>query len=257
MIQVKNLSTRYARNAPEVLHDVSFGLGEGEIGILLGPNGSGKSTLIQCLLGQMKRAEGEILIGGKPVMEMRTSDRARLLAYVPQTPSFAPSTVYDAVMLGRLPYFAFAPTKEDQDIVETVLAEMSLEHLATRNVLELSGGERQRVAIARALAQQSRILLFDEPTSNLDISAETTIAEMVKALAKKKGLTVLLSMHDINLALGIGDRFLFLKDGRLVSDGDADSVNEKTIESVFGIHAKRVYVEDKTLFIYGGNGDES
>lgn len=252
MIDVSHLSTRYSKSSPEVLHDVSFSLKEGEITVLLGPNGAGKSTLIQCILGQMKRREGAIILNGKPIEETKHIERARLMAYVPQSPSFAPATVYDAVMLGRIPYFAFAPTKEDHDIVEEALHEMSLDDLATRNVAELSGGEKQRVAIARALAQKSRILLFDEPTSNLDISAETLIAEMVKGLAKKKGLTVLLSMHDLNLALSVGDRFLFLKDGKIISDGDRDSVTEKTVESVFGVKCERVQINEKTIFVYGG-----
>ena len=252
MIEVSHLSTAYTKKSPEVLHDVSFTMNEGEITVLLGPNGAGKSTLIQCLLGQMKRAQGEIRFKGKPLAGMKSAERARSFAYVPQSPRFAPATVYDAVMLGRLPYFAFAPTKEDQDVVEEVLSDMSLADLAMRNVMELSGGEKQRVAIARALAQRSEALLFDEPTSNLDIAAETMIAGMVKTLAKEKGLTVLLSMHDINLALSVGDRFLFLKEGRAVSFGDKESVTEKVIANVFGIQAKSLQIDKQKLFIFGG-----
>jgi iron complex transport system ATP-binding protein len=118
--------------------------------------------------------------------------------------------------------------------------------------MELSGGERQKVALARALAQETKILVLDEPTSNLDIAAEVNIVKMVKNLAKERGFTVLLSMHDLNLALSIGDEFAFLKQGQIRAYGGPMTMNEDTIASVFGIHAKRVHIEERDFIVYGG-----
>jgi len=252
MIEVKALKTRYHHNAPEVLHDVSFTLEEGKGGVVLGPNGAGKSTILKCLLGLLKY-EGSIQLFGKELREMKPSERAKLIAYVPQNLSFGPSTVYDAVMVGRIPHFVFAPGEEDHRVVKETLAELGLEELADRNVMELSGGERQKVAIARALVQEAKVLIFDEPTSNLDIAAEQSIAKTIRSLCLDKGLTVLLSIHDLNLALSLGDCFALLKGGRIVAFGDESVVNEENIADVFGVSSKRVRVDNQNLIVFGGN----
>ncbi|MBO6284984.1 MAG: ABC transporter ATP-binding protein [Bacilli bacterium] len=252
MITCTHLSTHYGKNTPDVLQDLSFHLEKGKVGVLLGSNGAGKSTLLKCVLGEL-RYQGEILVDGQNLKELKPKQRAALIAYVPQNLSFAPSSVFDAVMVGRIPHFAFAPSKEDEEIVWSTLGDLGMEELALRNVLELSGGERQKVAIARAMVQQAKVLIFDEPTSNLDIAAEHAVVEMVESIAKEKGLTVLLSMHDLNLALEVGDTFAFLKDGRIIAQGDEDIVNEKTIAEAFGIIARRVSVDNKGFIVYGGH----
>ena len=251
MIRLEHVTASYSRKGPKVLDNVSFELKEGNVGVLLGPNGSGKSTLLKCVLGLLKY-EGEIYFDEKAASQMASSECSKLIAYVPQDLAFAPSTVFDAVMLGRLPYFGLAPSEEDRFIVLKTLDEMGLAELVLRNVMELSGGERQKVALARALAQETKILVLDEPTSNLDIAAEVNIVKMVKNLAKERGFTVLLSMHDLNLALSIGDEFAFLKQGQIRAYGGPMTMNEDTIASVFGIHAKRVHIEERDFIVYGG-----
>lgn len=252
MIELRNVSASYRKKGPKVIRDISFTLEQGKVGVLLGPNGAGKSTLIRCVLGLL-RYEGEILLDGTPCSSMSVHERSKKIAYVPQSLSFAPATVYDAVMVGRLPHFGLTPSEEDKLAVMKAIIDMGLEGVAMRNVLELSGGERQKVAIARALAQEANILILDEPTSNLDIAAETNISKMVKFLAKERGFTVLLSMHDLNLALSIGDRFLFLKEGTLYGSGGIEAVDEETIANVFGIQAKRVHIENREFILYGGD----
>ena len=252
MINISHLSVAYRRKDAPVLKDINLDVKPGEIVILLGPNGAGKSTLLQSVLGNLKPQQGEITIANTPNAKLKTSERARLLAYVPQHFSFAPSSVYDAIMVGRIPYFGFSPREEDHKIVRDVIQEMSLEELALRNVLELSGGERQRVAIARAIAQQTKILILDEPTSNLDISAETKASAMVATMAKEKGLTVLMSMHDINLALTLGDRFAFLRDGKLIACLKREEVGTGIIADVFGIKVKAIPNNGHDYFIYEG-----
>ena len=250
MIGFEHLSTRYSKKSPEVLRDVSFTLEKGQIGILLGPNGAGKSTLIHCVLGTMKRYEGNVLIDGVNARELTTSERAKKIAFVPQNPSFSPSFVYDCVLLGRLPHFRITPSEHDHQVVEEVLEEMNLAGLAFRNVLELSGGERQRVAIARALAQQADILLLDEPTSNLDVSAELMIRSTLRELAKKKGLTMLIAVHDLNLALSLGDRFALLKEGRLVDFGGPDTLTGSRIEETYGVQARFVESDGQRYIVF-------
>lgn len=252
MIELRHLSSSYGKRRDDVLHDVSFTLSKGQIGIVLGPNGAGKSTLLKSVVGLLQPISGEIDIEGKPLSEYKARERAQKIAYVPQSISFAPATVFATVMLGRLPYFSFSPSKEDERIVTETLEEMGLAGFAERNVLELSGGEKQKVAIARALAQQTDIIVFDEPTSNLDITNEAAIVSAVSELAKEKGKTVLFSIHDLNLALTAGDHFLFLNEGKVVSEGDASIFTEETVEKTFGIHATKLMTQEGTYFIYGG-----
>ncbi|MBQ9456938.1 MAG: ABC transporter ATP-binding protein [Bacilli bacterium] len=252
MIELRHLSSSYGKRQEDVLRDVSFTLQKGQVGIILGPNGAGKSTLLKSVVGLLRPVAGEILIEGKPLSEYKARERAAKIAYVPQSISFAPATVFATVMLGRLPYFSFAPSKEDEKIVRDTLEEMGLASFAERNVLELSGGEKQKVAIARALAQQTDIIVFDEPTSNLDITNESAIVSAVSELAKEKGKTILFSIHDLNLALATGNHFLFLKEGSAIAEGDVSVFTEETVEKTFGIKTTKLTTEEGTYFIYGG-----
>ena len=250
MIRFENLSFRYARLEEIVLKNVSFAADSGKIVVFLGPNGVGKSTLLKCAAGLLPHYEGEIYFGEAPLKQMRASERAKAIAYVPQTVSFAPMSVFSAVLLGRMPHFGLNPTKQDEEMTWASLKEMGIENLAGRNVEELSGGERQKVAIARALNQGADTIVFDEPTSNLDITSEIMVAKSVQTLARNKGKTILISMHDINLALSLGDQFAFLRDGELLSFGGKETVNEDTISAAFGVKAKLVRVENKDMILF-------
>ena len=252
MLTVEGLTFSYKKNAPPVLRGVDLTLGAGEIGILLGKNGAGKTTLFKNVLGLLKPTGGRILFDGKDHRALSRSERARCVSYVPQDIRFGALSVFDSVLLGRISYFGMRAGKADYLAVERVLADMRLTSLATRSVEELSGGERQKVAIARALAQEPSLLIFDEPTGNLDIANEQLIVDEARRLARERGIAILSSLHDLNRALTFGDKFFFLRDGVILHAGGRDVVNEALIKDTFDVSVKVVEIENQTV-ILGGN----
>ena len=249
MLSIKDLKFTYKRNTPPTLNGVSLELSGGEVGILLGKNGSGKTTLFKNILGILRPSCGEIRIDGEEILKMPGRERARLVAYVPQDIRFGALTVFDSVMIGRVSHFGLAASAEDYLVVERTLADMGLTEYALREVEKLSGGERQKVAIARAIAQEPRILVFDEPTGNLDIANERLIIEEAKRLAAERGIAVLIAMHDLNRALSLGDRFFFLKDGAITHSGGRDSVTEEVIFDTFGVRVRLAEVDGRIIVI--------
>ena len=213
MLSIENLTFRYDRSKLPVLNGANLQLKQGEIGILLGKNGSGKTTLFKNILGINKPNSGKILFDGEDLLKMPRRERARRIAYVPQDIQFGALTVFDSILMGRVSYFGLKASQEDYVAVEKILRDMGLESYAQRNVDELSGGERQKIAIARAMAQEPKLMVFDEPTGNLDISNEHLIIQEAKKLAREKNISILSSLHDLNQAMEFGDKFFFLKDG--------------------------------------------
>ncbi len=248
MLEIRNLVFGYDRQNP-VLKGVDLELEEGKVGILMGRNGAGKTTLFKIITGVLKPDAGKILFDGRDLLQMSRRERAGIVAYVPQQMDFGALTVYQTVLAGRVSYYNIRPSKADLEVVENVLAEMALEDVSCRNVRELSGGERQKVAIARALAQQPRVLVFDEPTGNLDISNELLIINEAKKIAHSKGITVFSSIHDLNQAMYFGDKFFFMKDGRICCSGGSEVFEEKTVRDIYGVFAK-IVENDGEKFIH-------
>ena len=255
MLNVQNLTFSYGKRSRPVLNGVNLNLKEGEIGILLGKNGSGKTTLFKNILGILNPNGGSITFDGEDLLKMPRQERARRIAYVPQDIHFGALTVFDSILLGRISYFGLKASKSDYEAVEKIIEDMHLSDFAFRNVEELSGGERQKIAIARAMAQEPKLMVFDEPTGNLDIANEQLIIEEAKKLAREKNIAILSSLHDLNQALYFGDRFFFLKDGKVIRSGGKDCVNEDVISDTFGIHVRIVEIENER-FILGGYHDE-
>jgi iron complex transport system ATP-binding protein len=251
MLNIKNLSYAYnKKNDQDAIHDISLLLPDNQIGILLGPNGAGKSTLLKCITGVHKIREDQILIQEEDLSTIKERDRAKLISYVPQTIQLASLTVYDAILMGRIPYIGWHSTSQDKEITLNVIKEMGLENLAMKNVSDLSGGERQKVVIARALAQEAKILLFDEPTSALDITSSLKSLSLIKKIVKDKHLSALISLHDINLALSIGDIFYFIKDGRLIHQGGMEIITPEIIKEVYDLDVNIEIINDRKHIIY-------
>jgi len=234
-LSVRDLAFSYS-SAP-VLRGVSFEVARGECVAVLGNNGAGKSTLLKCLNRLLTARAGSIEIEGRDIGRLKGAQLARMVGYVPQNLIFSDSTVFDAVLMGRKPYIRWEAVEKDLKIVGDLLDSMHLAPLALRRVNELSGGEQQKVAIARALAQQPNVLLFDEPTSSLDIRNQIDVVNMIRAVATENDLSVIVTMHDLNLALRFADRFLLLKDGVIYAAGGRDVVTTEAIRAVYGLEA--------------------
>ncbi len=232
MLNIENLHFSYG-GSTDVLRGADLELSQGEVGILLGKNGSGKTTLFKSLLGLVKPQKGSIAFQGENLLKLNRLQRARRIGYVPQDIQFGALTVFDSVLMGRISYFGIRTGKEDYEAVEKLLADMGLLELAHRNVEELSGGERQKIAIARAMAQEPQMMVFDEPTGNLDIANEQLIIREAKKLAKEKNIAILASLHDLNQALALGDKFFFLKDGIVKYAGGREVFTPEVIKDIF------------------------
>ena len=241
MLEIRDLRFRYSRRGPLVLDGVNLTLRAGEIGILLGRNGSGKTTLFKNILGIQTPESGSLRFDGADLQRMNRRERARRIAYVPQSIHFGALSVYDTVLMGRVSYFGYKAGSDDCAAVEAILRDMKLEDYAARNVEQLSGGERQKIAIARALAQEPRLLIFDEPTGN-----------EARRAAGERGIAILTSLHDLNQALDLGDRFFFMKDGRIRHAGGPEIVTEDVIRETFDAEVRIVEIEGKKFVIHGG-----
>lgn len=235
MLKAENLHFSYSKHGAPVLNGASLELQQGEIGILLGKNGSGKTTLFKNILGIHSPSSGKIVFDGENLLKMPRRERARRIAYVPQDIHFGALSVFDSILMGRVSYFGLKASHEDYLAVERIVEDMGLQTFAHRNVDELSGGERQKIAIARAMAQEPRLMVFDEPTGNLDIANEQLILREAKKLARERNISILSSIHDVNQALAFGDKFFFLKDGVVKYAGGREIVTAEVIKDIFDI----------------------
>ena len=249
MLEIKDLTFRYSKRAPLVLDKISLTLNKGEIGVVFGKNGSGKTTLFKNILGIEKPDSGSITYDGKDLLKLSRRARAAYIAYVPQDIQFGDLTVFDTVLMGRMPYFGLKAGKEDETITLNILEDMGLSELASRNANELSGGERQKIAIARALVQEPKLLVFDEPTGNLDIANEQLILKEAKRVAKEKGIGILTSLHDLNQALDLGTQFFFIKNGKIEYQGGPETVTETVIKEIFNADVEIIEHDNRRIII--------
>lgn len=240
VLEVRNLVCGYA--GKPVLHGLDLKIWAGERVALLGPNGSGKSTLIRAVSGLLRPSAGEISLGGSPVAGLKASEIARRVATVPQeaAPRFA-FTVRQIVTMGRLARSnGLFDTPADVAAATAAMEMADCLQFQERPVSELSGGERQRVLIARALAQETPLILLDEPTSHLDPAHQLAVANLVRELSRR-GIATLAAVHDLNLAARMADRAVLLDAGRIVLDGKVrDVLGSPILDRVYGVRFVRI-----------------
>lgn len=247
MIELQHISYAYGKH--QVLKDISFTAQPGNCVGILGNNGAGKSTLITCLNKIRKPNSGSVLVDGANVFQMSRQETARTIAYVAQKNEMSQTTVYDAVLLGRKPYMKWGLVKEDYDLCDEMLERIGMADFKLRYINELSGGEAQKVMLARAFVQQPKILLLDEPTSNLDPRNQYEMMKLVREMAQEHGITVLVVIHDLNLALRYCNRFLFVKDGLVYDYGDQSVITQQSLRDVYGIDASIITHQGKKFAI--------
>jgi iron complex transport system ATP-binding protein len=241
MLTSDHVSYRYRASDGLVVDDVSLSVAQGELTGILGPNGSGKTTLLKMLSGTLTPTAGTIAFDGRPLTAWKRRDLARRIALVPQE-THAPFdfTVLDIVLMGRFPHLgAFAlEGPADLAIAEQALASTGTSAFAGRPFATLSGGEKQRVVIASALAQSPDLLLLDEPTASLDLGHQLDVQLLLAALNRDRGVTMILSTHDLNLAAALCRHLILLRGGRVIAQGAADAVlTAAAVRELYGVEA--------------------
>ena len=225
MIRVMNISCGYAEN--DVLRQLSLDMGDAEFTVIVGPNGAGKSTLLYAAMGLLPLRSGSVEIEGTDLGLLRRQDLARLVAFVPQeihTQFDYP--VREMILMGRYPWLQMLQSwsEEDKAVADDVMSLLDLQGLAQRYFNHLSGGEKQRVLIARALAQQTKYILLDETISQLDISHQVEIMQLLDDINRNQGKGIVLVSHHLNLAANFASRMVFLREGRVLGSGAPDEM---------------------------------
>lgn len=238
-MEIKNIEFAYGRQ--KVLNDISFKLREGKITTVIGANGCGKSTLFNIMTKNLKPQRGKVLLNGEDIQNLSLKSFARQVAIVHQY-NTAPGdlTVEKLVSYGRTAHGGFNRNyEEDQKYIKFAMDITGVCEFSKKQISALSGGQKQRVWIAVALAQNTKILLLDEPTTYLDIRYQIEILRLIKKLNTEYKMTVVMVLHDINQSIAYSDYILAMKEGKILSEGSPDEViNEKLIKEVYGIELK-------------------
>ncbi len=219
-LEIKNLTVSYGERT--ALENISLEIYPGEVLALIGPNGAGKSTLVKSISGVLRPRYGTAKVNGQDVYRLSSEQRAKVLAVVPQARNLPEGyTVWQTVQIGRTPYLGWLGQPSSKDIERTrwALRRTGTDEYTERQIDELSGGEQQRVLLARALAQETPVLLLDEPTAHLDLRYQSLILNLVRELAQEQQLAVLMVLHDLNLVALYADRVALLVDGKLRAVG--------------------------------------
>ncbi len=240
MLEIEQLSVGYADKT--IIHNASFSVPEGKVTVLFGPNGCGKSTLLKTLCGILPTNSGKVLLCGENLLALQPKDLAQRIAYLAQNRQIPDITVSRLVLHGRFPYLSYPRNYRPQDYAaaEAAMEQMGITELADTPLEQLSGGQRQKVYIAMALAQDTPIVLLDEPTTYLDIKHQLGMMRQAKELAES-GKTVLMVVHDIDQAMNVADKLVLLQDGRVVVQGTPEEVyKSRQLPSVFDVEIHRI-----------------
>ncbi|OGF66085.1 MAG: hypothetical protein A2Y62_00305 [Candidatus Fischerbacteria bacterium RBG_13_37_8] len=246
MIQIENLDFSYKHTT--VLTSINLEIEQGDFLGLIGPNGSGKSTLLKIISGILTPAKGEVLLKQKALSQFDKQELAKIISFLPQDyHPFHDIKVHQVVMLGRIPYFYDRFFENQQDISETQMAMKiaEIDHLSDRTIQELSGGEKQLVYIAKLIAQKTEIMILDEPTTFLDIKHVIQIMNIIKKLNSEESVTVIASMHDLNLAAMYCKKIVMLKKGSVLCTGIPKEVF--TYERIKSAFDTEFYIDENDL----------
>ena len=243
MMRVDGLNFSYPCGR-QILRDISFQAESGALLAILGNNGAGKSTLLKCFDQILRPQSGSVTVDGTDLLTLSLGELARQVAFVSQNAAGARLTVYDTLLLGRKPYIRWGVSRADREIVDQTLERMDLTPLAMRCLHQLSGGEQQKVLLGRALVQQPRLLLLDEPTSNLDLRNQYEVLDLVRQVCREQNITAVLVIHDLNMALRFCDRFVLLHGGAVYAAGDASVVTPEALRAVYGVLTVTYYEKE-------------
>lgn len=235
MLSVKHLTTGYG--GPAVLQDVHIDFAPGQLTTLVGPNGCGKSTLLRVLARLLPPSSGQVLLDAQPIASFSPKAYAKEVSLLPQVRDVPAISVYSLVLHGRFPYLGFprTPSAKDKAVVEQALEAVGVAGLQGLPVDQLSGGQRQKVYLAMALAQDTGIVLLDEPTTFLDIHHQMELLSLIQALPQQ-GKTVIMVLHDLSQALRVSDRMVLLSQGQVVEQGEPGALlSSHALEEVFQI----------------------
>lgn len=251
MIDIRNIRVAYDKKI--IIEDLTLSVKPNAITAILGPNGCGKSTLLGAISGNHKVLKGQIAIKNKALAKYKAKALAKIMAVLPQDlPIPTEYSVRELISHGRYPYVPFGRrlSAQDQAVIDRAVEKTGMAGLQCRKLGALSGGERQRAFIGMTLAQEPEILLLDEPTTHLDIAHQIEILNLIRSICDKQSVTVLMVLHDINLAMRYADNVILMKDGKLIDEGSTDEVlNEKHIEEVYGINGIIQQFNDQKNFI--------
>ncbi|MDR2050160.1 MAG: ABC transporter ATP-binding protein [Deltaproteobacteria bacterium] len=225
------------KNGPD-FEGISLEMAPGSLGALLGPNGAGKSTLLRVLAGLHPLRGGRLSHAGRDLTRLSRRETALRIAYVPQTTPETSLTVYETLLLGRTPHMRFSPSKRDRAAVEAALERLELTAWRDRPLPELSGGERRKVLLGLALAQETAVLLLDEPAGSLDLRRQMEIYALLRSLCREEGKIVLVCEHDLNLAGRYSGQVAVLHQGGIKASGSPlETLKPELLDEVYGIRA--------------------
>lgn len=254
MIEVQHLTAGYPGRA--VLRDISLTVPRGSLSIVVGPNGCGKSTLLKALCGILPAESGTIALAGKPLVSYSGTQRARTVSYLAQSRPVSDLTAGQMVLHGRFPYLSYPRRYRAQDLAaaQQAMEQMGILDLADAPLSTLSGGTRQKVYLAMALAQDTPVILLDEPTTYLDIAHQLQLLSHARALCRS-GKTVVMVLHDLAAALQTADRLIVMQDGRLIRQGSPEEIETSgCLDAVFGVHVGHVQTEQGRHYFYVPKG---